>query len=515
MSDDTIHTARRAPDAVRFETDVLIVGSGMGGSTLAWALRRSGRRVLVVERGGHLPRERENSDLSEVYLRGRYKNAETWYDDSTGAPFTPGVYYWVGGNTKVYGACLPRFRVSDFAATRQLDGVSRRWPFSYDELEPYYAKAEELYRVRGRLAEDPTEPAHSTPYPYPALEHEPMIARLARSLKSQGLHPFHMANGMALESASDRASCATCDGAPCQTGRKSDAENCALSQALGSPHVSLETGIRIDTLETSADGRRIAAAVGTRGDRPVRIIARTYVLAAGAVNSAVILLRSTNHAHPRGVANSSGLVGRNYMVHNSTFFMAIDPLRRNDTQWQKTLGINDWYEAGGNVTNPLGNVQMLGKLRAPMLKAAKPWVPAWFLRWMTDHSVDFYLTTEDLPDPENRVTLVDGRIHIRWSRNQRAAHRELVRRMRKAVHRAGFPFVATQRMGIETNSHQCGTAVAGDDPRSSVLNRDCRAHDVSNLWVVDSSFFPSSAALNPALTIAANALRVAPSIAAA
>lgn len=499
--------------AETLETDILIVGSGMGGSTLAWALRHGAERVLVAERGTYLPREPENSDPTEVYLHARYKNADAWYDADTRAPFQPGVYYWVGGNTRVYGACLPRFRASDFVDTRQREGMSRGWPFTYEDLEEHYCTAEQLYQVHGGIGEDPTEPPRSQPFPFPPLAHEPVIQRLSRSLRRQGLHPFHMPNGMNLTSMQDRAACTTCDGAPCQSGNKSDAENRALSAAIAEGNVQLATGIRIDRLETSPDGRSITAAVGERAGSPVRIVARKYVLSAGAVNSAVILLRSANARHPQGVANSTGLVGRNYMVHNSTFFMAFNPFRRNKTLWQKTLGINDWYEAGAATPYPLGNVQMLGKLQAPMVKAAKRWVPLWLLRFITDRSVDFYLTTEDLADEDNGVRLVDERIHITWRRNNDEAHRELVRKMRRAARRAGLPIVLTQRMGIETNSHQCGTAVAGDDAATSVLDRDCRAHDVDNLWLVDSSFFPSSAALNPALTIAANAIRVAPAIA--
>lgn len=495
------------------ETDILIVGSGMGGATLAYGLKDSGRRVLIVERGERLPREPQNSDPTDVHVRGRYKNAETWYNGVTGAPFTPGLHYWVGGNTKLYGASLPRFRASDFEETRHQDGISPAWPFRYDELEPYYGAAEAIYTVHGSLGEDPTEPAHSAPYPHPALEHEPTIAALADSLTAQGLHPFHMATGMTFAGDDARAACATCDGAPCETGAKADAENCALDPALESDTVDLMTGIRIDRLETSADGSVITGAIGTRDGRPVAIRARTYVLSAGAVNSAVILLRSTSEAHPDGLSNSSGLVGRNYMVHNSTFVIAVDPRRSNATSWQKTLGLNDWYESGRTTRVPLGNVQMLGKLREPMLRNAKRWVPKRLLKAITQRSVDLYLTTEDLPRTTNGIRLIDDAVHVWWTTTNSGAHRALVRRVRRAVRRAGYPIALTQRMGIATNSHQCGTMVAGTDPATSVLDPDCRSHEVGNLWVVDSSFFPSSAALNPALTIAANALRVAEKIA--
>ncbi|WP_131810335.1 GMC oxidoreductase, partial [Mycolicibacterium mucogenicum] len=272
---------------------------------------------------------------------------------------------------------------------------------------------------------------------------------------------------------------------------------------------------KVTRLLTSADGRTVVAAEAQLRGRTIRIEAKQFVISAGAVNSAALLLRSADKQHPDGLGNSSGLLGRNYMVHNSTFFVAIDPRRRNDTAWQKTLGINDWYLAGPDNEYPLGNLQMLGKLQAAMIKNARAWAPMWALKAAADRSLDIYLTTEDLPRLDNRVTVDQDDIFIRWRPNNVEPHRELVRRVTKAVRRSGYPIVLTQRMGIETNSHMCGTAVAGSDPSKSVLNPQCRSHDVDNLWIIDGSFFPSSAALNPALTIAANALRVAPHITAA
>lgn len=507
-----------APGAVADEeivTDIAIVGSGMGGGTLAFALRDSGRRILILERGERLPREPENSDPVELYLKNRYKNADTWYNAADGAPFTPGVYYYVGGNTKVYGACLPRFRRSDFERVAHADGVSPAWPFGYDDLEPHYVRAERLYEVRGEIGGDPTEPPHSAPFPHPALDHEPAIRDLAESFARQGLHPFRMASAMQLDSLQERAACTTCDGGPCETGRKADAENHAVDHALLSPDVDLLTGALVRRVETDETGKRVTAALVERDGKLVRVTAKTFVLSAGAVNSAVIMLRSADDRHPDGLGNSSGLLGRNYMVHNSTFVVAVDPRRVNSTKWQKTLGLNDWYEASEGEPAPLGNVQMLGKLAGPMLRMGARFSPLWLLDLVSHRTVDLYLTTEDLPRVANGVRVTDGRIEISWTPNNLAPHRRLVARMRRVLKRAGYPFVLTKRMGIETNSHQCGTAVAGKDPATSVLDVDCRVHELENLYVVDSAFFPSSAALNPALTIAANAFRVAPIIAAA
>ena len=494
--------------------DVVIIGSGMGGGTLAWALKDTGLDVLIVERGQFLPREPENSQPDHVFIKKRYVTSKPWYDAKTGQPFQPGVYYWVGGNTKMYGACLPRFRRSDFEEVAHHDGVSPAWPFSYDDLEPFFGQAEQLFQVHGSVDEDPTEPPHSTDYPYPPLPHEPAVERLANMLYLQGLHPFHMACGMHLPSLADRIADTTADGSPSATGNKGDAENRAVRPALESPNVRLLLGAYVRRLHTSPDGHTVSFAEAQVGERTVRIEAKTFVVSGGAVNSAALLLRSVNDQHAGGLGNSSGLLGRNYMVHNSTFFLAVDPRQRNDTAWQKTLGLNDWYEAGPETPYPLGNLQMLGKIRAPMVKAARPWAPLWALKMVTDRSLDIYLTTEDLPRPENRVTVDGDKIMISWTPNNLDPHHELVKRVTRAVRKAGYPVALTERMGIATNSHMCGTAVAGTDPAASVLDPDCRSHDVSNLYIVDSSFFPSSAALNPALTIAANALRVAPTIAA-
>ncbi len=496
------------------DTDVLIVGSGMGGGTLAWALKDVDARVLIVERGGFLPREPENSDPVQMYIKGRYKTAGYWYDGKTGAPFTPGVYYWVGGNTKFYGACLPRFRRSDFTEVEHQEGTSKAWPFSYDDLEPFYCQAESLFDAHGVIGEDPTEPQHSAPYPYPAIEHEPAIERFADSLRGSGLHPFHMTNAMNITSSADRAAVTTADGCPDNTGLKSEAENKVVRPALAAGRVKIMPRSEVTRLLTSPDGRKVVAAEVRTEGRIVRVNARQVVVSAGAVNSTALLLRSATRQHPTGLANSSDMLGRNYMVHNSTFFVGVNPVRKNPTKWQKTLGLNDFYHAGPLTQYPLGNLQMLGKLQAPMIKPARPWAPTWALTFMTNRSIDLYLTTEDLPSRDNRVRVDGDRILIDWTPTNLAPHHELVRRVTRLVRNAGYPLIFTQRMGIETNSHMCGTAAAGTDPATSVLDPNCRTHDIDNLWIVDASFFPSSAALNPALTIAANALRVAPAIAA-
>lgn len=487
--------------------DVLVIGAGMGGAAVAHRLRDSGASVLVVERGERLPREPENWDASEVFERQRYRTAEPWLDVRAGSEFQPGVHYHVGGNTKFYGACLPRFRVRDFELIEHAEGISAPWPLSYAELEPYYTLAEHALLVHGDDTGDASAPWRSSPYPFPAVAHEPVVRALADAWTAQGLSPVTMPVGIDLRDGGTCVRCTTCDGFPCRLGAKADAETSFLEPALESRTVRMMTGAKVVKLTTA--GRTVNTAVVYQGSTEHVVRFGQVVLAAGAVNTAALLLRSAATAGGR-LANSSGLVGRNYMVHNSTFFVAVNPRRLNTTRFQKTLGLNQWYFAGSDTSHPLGNVQMLGKLQAPMVAAARRHVPRRILAATTARSIDLYLTTEDLASTSNGVRLgPGGRIGIEWTPSNLAPHRELVKRMRGVMRAAGYPLIFTQRMGIETNSHMCGTAVMGVDPASSVVDPSGKAHDLDNLWVADSSTFPSSAALNPALTIAANALRVA------
>lgn len=492
---------------IRDAATVVIVGSGMGGGSLAWGLARRGIDTLVIERGDFLPREPENWSADAVFTRRRYKPSETWVDDH-GSAFSPGVHYVVGGNTKVYGASMPRLRERDFARTEYPNGISPQWPFGYADLEPYYGQAESLYRVHGRSGEDPSEPWRSQPYPYPALPHEPYVAELAERLRAQGLHPSATSMGVDLQPGGACIRCGTCDGFPCRIGAKSDAETCALGPALAGGHARLLTGIRIDRVETDGTDR-VTRLIGDRDGEPVEITGGHFVLSAGAVNSAVILLRSRSDRWPDGVANSTGLVGRNYMVHNNTHWAAVDPRRRNDIVFQKTLAVNDFYDDLGD-GHPGGTIQLIGKVQGSMMKTHATKAPLPLLNRIAGRSLEGLVMSEDTPSPANRVTLDrEGRIRITWQRTNYDRHELLLEKAKGVLRRAGYVAVFEQRFSIDMNSHMCGTAVAGHDRSTSVLDAHCRAHEVRNLYVVDSSFFPSSGAQNPALTIGAQALRVA------
>lgn len=494
----------RSPPVVReerevYDADVLVVGSGAGGATTAWALASTGARVLVVERGDFLPREPQNRSPEAVFVQGRYHNTGTWHTD-TGRPFTSGGFYGVGGTTKVYGAALPRLRASDFHTVEHLQGTSPAWPFTYADLEPYYAEAERLYRVHGADG-DPTGPPRSTPFPWPAVPHEPVIGELAGRLAGQGLRPFPLELGIDLAPRGACERCGTCDAYPCRVGAKSDAETRALRPALRTPAVRLLTRTRVTRVRT--DGRQVTSLDAVRDGRPVRLRAGTVVLSCGAVNSALLLLRSG------GLGNGSGLVGRNLMLHNNSVLMAVDPRRRNPVVFQKTLAVNDFYLPGPG-RPPLGTLQLMGKVYGPTLASSQPWLPRRLLGALTARSVDWWVMSEDLPDPENRVLPGAGPdgVTVRWRPTNTGAHRQLVCEARRMMRRAGYPLVFARQLGVEATGHQCGTTVAGDDPARSVLDPYCRSHEVANLFVVDGGFFPSSAAVNPTLTIAAQALRV-------
>ena len=507
--------------------DVIIIGTGAGGGTLAHALAPTGKRILLLERGDYVRREKANWDPRQVNVEGRYQTKEVWHDRD-GQPLHPHTNYAVGGNTKFYGAALFRFRKEDFGELRHHGGLSPAWPITYEELEPYYLKAEHLYQVHGTRGEDPTEPHASGPYRHPAVSHEPRIQALSDSLASQGLKPFHVPLGVRLDERDPRSSpcirCDTCDGFPCLVRAKSDAEVLCVEPALRHPNVTLLTGAYVERLETSASGRAVTRVVVKREGSVERYAADLVVVSAGAINSAALLLRSAGDHHPRGLANGSDVVGRHYMGHVNSVLMALSKCP-NPTIFQKTLAVNDFYFGSDQFRFPMGHISFVGKLDAVTLSAGAPAIaPGWTLELMARHSLDFWLTSEDLPDPDNRVTLDhEGNIVLSYRPNNQEGHKQLVKTLEaflqaqgscpvhgKACHQGLFSrnLFLGQRIPLAGVAHQNGTIRFGRDPSTSALDVNCRAHEVDNLYVVDGSFFPSSAAVNPALTIVANALRV-------
>ncbi len=513
--------------------DVVIIGSGAGGGTLAWKLAPSGKRILLLERGSYLRRERDNWETSAVFVKAKYHTTDEWYDGD-GNEFSPEQNYYVGGNTKFYGAALFRLRPEDFGVVKHHGGLSPAWPLSYDDFEPWYAEAELLYHVHGAAGEDPTEGPRSGGFPYPAVKHEPRIQKLHDDLEKLGLHPSHLPLGVLLDQDDDGeathgSACIRCnrlDGFPCLVNGKADAQVVCVDPALAAhPNLELAMDAKVERLETDPSGRTVTAVVTTLGDgSAARISGDVVVVSCGALNSALLLLGSSNDAHPQGLANSSDQVGRNYVRHNNTAVIALSRTP-NPTRLQKTLVLNDWYLRGEDWDYPWGSIQMLGKSDGEQLQAMAPRFLAWGAKLTPDaalneiarHGVDFWMSSEDLPRPDSRITLdKDGTVRLALAKDN---NEEGLRRMRKKFDSMladlGFHQKSHQRgvylhegMSIAATAHQAGTARFGTDPETSVLDEHCKAHELDNLYVVDSSFFPSIGAVNPTLTIIANALRV-------
>jgi choline dehydrogenase-like flavoprotein len=534
--------------------DVIIIGSGAGGGTLARHLAPSGKRILLLERGDWLPREPQNWSAADVFVDNRYVSPDTWYD-SEGKPFQPQVHYCVGGATKMYGAALYRMRAEDFGELRHHGGISPAWPIPYEAMEPYYTKAEQLYQVHGARGEDPTEPFASAPYDHPAVSHEPRIAQLSEAFAAAGLHPFHAPCGVMLNERnmpySNCVRCSTCDGFPCLVHAKSDAEVLGVRPALEHPNVTLLTNAEAVALRTNPAGTAVTevtvervgedggtsesvgtgtgtgGSVGTgtgtgtgRDDGRQTYTADIVVVSCGAANTAKLLLNSATDKHPNGLANGSDQVGRNYMFHNSQAVLAISK-EPNPTVFQKTLGVNDYYFASDAWEFPMGNIQMVGKSVADMYRGEKPLMtrlaPTFSLADVAEHAVDFWLSTEDIPRPENRVTVDrNGNVTLAYNASNDTARDRLFEQLRSLLGHLGMhehhliPRWAylENKIPVAGVAHQAGTCRFGADPSLSALDIHCKAHELDNLYVVDTSFFPSISAVNPALTAMANALRV-------
>ena len=507
--------------------DIIIIGTGAGGGTLARKLAPTGKRILILERGDYVPREKDNWSTRAVNVDGKYQTKEIWHDRD-GNPLHPHTNYCVGGNTKFYGSALFRLRKEDFCNVRHHGGVSPAWPVQYAEFEPYYTEAEQHYHVHGNRGEDPTDPPSGAPYPHPGVSHEPRLQQLSDDFARAGMRPFHTPLGIMLDEQNPRASkclrCNTCDGFPCLVYAKSDAQVLGIDPALEYPNVGLMTNAYVERLQTSASGREVTGVVVKQNGATATYSADLVVVSCGAINSAALLLRSANDRHPLGLANGSDTVGRHYMGHINSVLMAISRCP-NPVVFQKTLSVNDFYHGCDDFQYPMGHISFVGKFDGVTLSAGAPAIaPGFTLDLMAQHSLDFWLTSEDLPDADNRVTLDrSGNIVLSYQPNNEEGHKRLIAKLKGlmqqqttcAVHGHdchqglfGRSLFVGQRIPLAGVAHQNGTIRFGNDPRNSALDRNCKAHELDNLYVVDGSFFPSSGAVNPALTIMANALRV-------
>jgi choline dehydrogenase-like flavoprotein len=555
------------------EFDAIVIGTGAGGGTLALHLAQAGKKILILERGSFMPQEKLNWDTSAVFLDNRYHTKETW-QDKDGKPLHPQQAYFVGGQTKVYGAAMFRMRAEDFGVIQHKGGVSPAWPITYADMEPFYTRAEDLFQVHGDLGDapsvpggygssfDPTEPFHSAnKYPYPAFLNEPRMQTIEDDVRKLGIHTFPMPLGLKRNEANPVASkcvrCDTCDGYPCLVHAKSDADINCIRQIMHWPNVTLMTNSRVTRLLTNSTGTAVTAVevVHSGIEKGMATYgAGFFALCAGAINSAIVLLASANDKHPHGLANHSDQVGRNFMYHQADALLAIGP-ERNEDSYTKTWGTNDFYfrDSDPAYSFPLGQVQPVGSFHFEMMKGdAPPLTPGFVLETMKHHAVPWWLTTEDLPDPNNRVTLhnttplsvessqpgvagahpsgdtgytnesetvteaAPGRIQLSYTPNNVESFNRLKERWVDVLKRAGHATTSVplhayfkKRIPLEGVGHQNGTCRMGADPATSVLDPHCKAHDLDNLYVVDASCFVSASAVNPSLTIIANAIRVA------
>ncbi len=487
--------------------DVIIIGTGAGGGTLAYKLAPSGKKILILERGGFMPLEDQNRSNIDIFKKERYRAPEQWYDTS-GEPFSPQTNYAVGGNTKIYGAALLRWRERDFETVTHEVGISPEWPLKYSDFEPYYTEAEQLYQVHGQVAGDPTEPPHSTDYPYQAIAHEPQVQEMVEAIAQQGLHPTSIPLGLTLQN----------------DDPTNDAEVSGIAPALKFPNVTLKTNAKVLYLHTNASGNMVKAVQAEVNGKPQLFLADIVVVACGAVNSAALLLRSANEAHPTGLANSSDQVGRNLMKHLISSVVQLSP--PNSGKFQRSVSVNDFYWGEPDFPYPMGHIQNTGGLLQDVIFAESPpilsvlgkFMPGFGLKQLATHSIGWWVQTEDLPSPINRVRMVGEKLHIDYTANNTEVHERLVYRWTEVLKAAEKSIKSSvwQRSGLHPHgevplqvvANQCGTCRFGEDPATSVLDLNCRAHGVDNLYVVDGSFFPSNAGVSPALTIIANALRV-------
>lgn len=500
--------------------DVIIIGTGAGGGTLAQKLASSGKKILILERGDFLPKEAQNWDAMAV-AEGRYRTSELWKDKED-KDFAPYQHYWVGGQTKMYGGALLRFYESDFQKVQHFDGISPEWELKYQDFEPYYTEAEYLYHAHGQRGVNPNEPKASKPYPFSPLEYEPRMKEVSGFIKQMGYNPTPIPLAIRLPQDSnkiaDKVNLEFYDGYPDPTNSKTDSHNIGIHKALEYENVTLLTNQKAIKIETDASGKKVTKVIVEHENEQVEYTADIIVLSCGAINSAALLLKSANEKHPLGLANSSGMVGRNLMLHNNGVVLSYSA-KENPSTFQKSFMLVDFYNASDKNEFPLGAIQLMGKADPLLLadavgdtyiKEGKP------LEHYAKHIIDYFITAEDLPSAENRVLLTpEGNIQLQYTPNNMQAYNalreKLIEIMDKVAEKDGVAG-STQyfgfKLGIGGVSHQLGTCKFGSDTKTSVLDLNCKAHDLDNLYVVDTSFFPSAGAVNPSLTAMANALRV-------
>lgn len=530
------------------EWDAIVIGTGMGGAVLGHALARAGQRVLFCEKGrAHLhnpaalaggyaeaafpePVAPAPEHRAVLQAGGRYAELVEERSARGATRFMPFIGCGTGGSTALYGMALERFLPSDFTPRRNHPGVPdttlpEQWPVSYAELAPFYAEAERLFRVRGTvdpLSEDTTPRHWMTPPPL-----TPAAAELFEFFQAKALHPYRLP--MACEFVDG---CATCQGYLCDRRCKNDAASICLEPALAAHGAKLMDGCEVLRIEASRTA--VSGVVSAWRGRNVTLRAKCVILAAGALETPRLLLQSASAEWPDGLANDSQMVGRNLMRHHIDLYLVAPKTASGFDNRRKEFAFNDFYHANGA---KLGSVQSFGRLppvpvlaasmaddlrqgelpwMAPLFKAVKPLIKP-FLKQLVEQRLILASTLEDLPYAANRVTLPTAAaaaqgVRLAIDYRIRPADQKRITAFRAVLKGTIHPYsfkVVKQAANNQRIAHACGTCRFGDDPASSVLDKNNRAHGLSNLYVVDGSFFPSSGGTNPSLTIAANALRVA------
>ncbi len=494
---------------------VILIGSGAAGGTIAASLAASGSRVLLLERGGPMPAEDQNVAGTDLFRKDRYHPKETWFG-SDGDPFAPQMLHAIGGNTKIWGAVLERMREAEFAAVALQEGPTPTWGLDYGDFAPWYEKAEQLYRVHGVAGADPTAPPRQSAYPAAPRPVEPFLVELRAALERQQLHPYDLPLSWS-ESAVDPSG---------------DAELFGVMPARAAG-MTVKEGARVMQLHVNPSGREVRGVEAEIAGQRWLFRGDQVVLAAGAIATPEILLRSATDHHLRGLANGSDQVGRNLMKPQLTAILQLAAAPHSG-RYVRGHGITDFYWGDKNVSFPLGSIHSGGGVlqdalfaeSPPVLSLVSKLMPNFGLEQLASRSISWWAMSAVRPDPHNRVLLRGNQqLQVNYTANNREAHDRLVYRWidcLKAVEAdpltmvvKGAPTHPRGEAPLSAIGVACGTCRMGDDPASSVVNLEGRCHELDNLWIADASVLPSCPSVGIGLTVIANALRVASHVQAA
>jgi len=471
--------------------DAIVIGSGAGGSTLAYQLSQYGFRVLVIERGDFLrPDRRQGSNAVGKYMYHIVKSGEE-------------TSCFVGGETKFYGAALYRMRESDFNAVEHENGISPAWPISYSELEPYYERAERLYHVHGSSAGDASEPPRAAPFPHPPIEHAPIVAKLVKRIEQSGTPVSSIPRGLDYGPTGKCVLCSTCDGHYCQIDAKMDAEIAALRPALATGNVRLMTNANCARVLTTRDGSRVTGVSVQHLGREQEIYADIVAVCAGLRGSASLLRRSRTQRHPDGLGNATGCLGRYLAGHSAGVVFPIAGWKRVPPTHTKTFAINGYYNCAPGWPYPSGVIQISGQM--PFWEEA-PTLMRPLAHFIGTRAFMCFYMTEALPTRETGLMFDGDEIASCLPPVHNLKTFNKLHDLAVGVFR-GSGYLVFARRRPPRVWHEVGTARFGNDPASSVVDPTCQVHGIEGLFVVDASVLPSAGAVNTALTIVALALR--------